>query len=98
MTPESNLNWWNHHCNWTDRKGMELLDASTCLCCSESCGSAMKDMVLNAKITDKELGTRLLLDEDSCYKKYLHKRMRDKHKNRAALSIRLVDYTDDALF
>lgn len=38
------------------------------------------------------------LDEDSSYRKYLQKRIRDKHKNIAACSIRLVDYTSDALF
>lgn len=38
-----------------------------------------------------------VLDEHSCYRKYLHQRMRDKHKNRAAWSTGLVDYTDGAL-
>lgn len=31
MTPESNLGWWNHHCNGTDRRGMKLLNASMCV-------------------------------------------------------------------
>ena len=61
ISPESNLNWWNHQCNWTERKGMEWLHASTCLCCSESCSSAMKGVVLNANLVDKELGTRFLI-------------------------------------
>lgn len=51
--PKFNVNWWNHQCNWMDRKEMELLDASTCLCFSESCGLAIKDMVLNVKLMDK---------------------------------------------
>lgn len=53
MTPKSNVNWRNYHRNWMDRKEMELLDASTCLSFSESCSSAIKDMVLNVKLMDK---------------------------------------------